>query len=219
MVMAGWSVIRGVLKDAAKPALPPTGNGIPEFSAVLLAGGKSTRMGSDKAAIEMEGQALWQRQVATLTALQPRELFIAGRPDGPYLGGAVEVIHDLHPGCGPLGGLEAACWRLQTPLLCVLAVDLPWMTPALLSRLVHLAQRDGRGVVPRNGEYFEPLAAVYPRAILPVIGEHLRQADYSMQALVRHAVELDLVLPCVLSEEERGLFRNANTPADIGESR
>ena len=172
-------------------------------------------MGRDKAAVELEGQPLWQRQVATLTALRPGELFISGKADGPYAHHGTEVIEDLHPGCGPLSGLEAACWRMRTPLLCVLAIDLPWMTSAFLERLVKLAMRDGRGVVAQNGEYFEPLAAVYPRALLQLIGEHLPQPDRSMQRLVRRAVELDLVIPYAIAEEERPLFRNVNTPADL----
>jgi molybdopterin-guanine dinucleotide biosynthesis protein A len=202
-----------VPQDAAKPSGSPTGK--PAFSAVLLAGGKSTRMGSDKAMVVVEGQPLWQRQLATLAALQPHELFISGRLDGPFADGDREVIEDLHPGCGPLSGLEAACWRMQSPLLCVLAIDLPGMTPAFLERLVKIAMQDGRGVVPQNGAYFEPLAAVYPRAMLNPIAEQLPQADHSMQRLIRRAVELDLVIPYTLTDEDRPLFRNVNTPADL----
>ena len=182
---------------------------------MLLAGGKSTRMGRDKATVTVEGQSLWERQSATLTALQPRELFISGRPDGPYIDRGIEVIADLHPGCGPVSGLEAACWRMQTPLLCVLAIDLPWMTAGFLDRLIKIAMQDGRGVVPLNGDYFEPLAAVYPRAILNLVGEHLRRGDHSMQRLVQRAVDLDLVIVYPLPENERALFRNVNTPADL----
>ena len=172
-------------------------------------------MGRDKAGVELDGLPLWQRQLATLTALQPRELFISGKPDGPYVESGVEVIHDLHPDCGPLSGLETACWRMRAPLLCVLAIDLPWMTSEFLDRLVKIAMQDGRGVVPQNGEYFEPLAAVYPRAMLKLIGEHLHGSDRSMQRLIRRAVELDLIVPLALGGEERALFRNVNTPADL----
>ena len=195
----------------------PTGN--PALSAVLLAGGKSTRMGRDKAGVELDGQPLWQRQLATLKALHPHELFISGRSDGPYADGGLEVIQDLHPGCGPLSGLEAACWRMQTPLLCVLAIDLPGMTSGFLDRLVKIAMQDGRGVAPQNGEYFEPLAAVYPRGMLNLIGERLRQTDHSMQGLIQRAVELDLIVPYAITEEDRPLFRNVNTPADLDEKR
>jgi molybdopterin-guanine dinucleotide biosynthesis protein A len=107
---------------------------------------------------------------------------------------------------------------MQTPLLCVLATDLPWMTTSFLDRLIKIAMQDGRGVVPQNGEYFEPLAAVYPRAILNLVGEHLRQSDYSMQRLLQRAAELDLIVPYVINAEEQPLFRNVNMPADLAGS-
>jgi molybdopterin-guanine dinucleotide biosynthesis protein A len=125
------------------------------------------------------------------------------------------VLGDLHPGCGPLAGIEAACRRMKTSLLCVLAVDLPWMTAAFLARLVERAAHDGCGMVPQDGERFEPLAAVYPRAMLPLIEEHLSASDCSMQRLIRRAVELDLITPYPIAEEERALFRNINTPTDL----
>lgn len=172
-------------------------------------------MGRDKATVEVEGRPLWERQVATLAALRPQEVFISGKLDGPYTDRGTEVIQDLHPGCGPLSGVEAACWRMKTPLLCVLAIDLPWMNTAFLDRLIKIAMQDGRGVVPLNGEYFEPLAAVYPHAILSLVGEHLRRGDHSMQRLIQRAVELDLMITYTLTDEDRPLFRNVNTPADL----
>jgi len=192
---------------------PPPGN--PVFSAVLLAGGKSSRMGFDKAAAVDRGQVLWRRQVETLQAIQPHELFISGKAGGPYAGQGFEVIADLHPERGPLGGLEAAISRMRTPLLCVLAVDLPWMTAAFLAALLEVAAQNGRGVVPRNGEAFEPLAAVYPRAMLGLIAEQMEGPDYSMRRLIRRALDLDLVIPYPLAKEDRGLFGNVNSPADL----
>jgi molybdopterin-guanine dinucleotide biosynthesis protein A len=187
----------------------------PLFSAVLLTGGKSSRMGYDKATAVVDGQTLWRRQVATLQAIGPEEIFISGRSAGPYVNQGFEVIADLHPGCGPLSGLEAACDRMRTPLLCVLAVDLPWMTAAFLARLVQSAAKAGRGAVPQNGELFEPLAAIYPRAMQALIAEQLQSPDYSMQRVIRRAVELGLIEPFPLAEEDRPLFRNVNTPADL----
>src|SRR5258708_6571602 len=104
---------------------------------------------------------------------------------------------------------------MQTPLLCVLAVDLPWMTAEFLQRLLAAAGRDGRGVAPQNGEYFEPLAAIYPRATLTLVAEHLRGPDHSMQKLIRRALDLDLVIPYPLQDHDPSLFRNVNTVADL----
>ena len=172
-------------------------------------------MGFDKATAVVDGQTLWRRQVATLQTIGPEELFISGRADGPYVGQGFEVIADLHPDCGPLSGLEAACERMRTSFLCVLAVDLPWMTAEFLNRLVKLAGEHGRGVVPQNAGAFEPLAAVYPRAMQALITEHLQSEDYSMQRIIRRALERGLVEPFPIAEEDQALFRNVNTPADL----
>ena len=152
-------------------------------------------MGFDKAGAVADGQVLWRRQVATLSATTPSELFISGKPDGPYVNQGCEVIVDLHPGCGPLSGLEAALSRMRTPLLCVLAVDLPWMTAVFLRRIVQMAIDSGRGVVPKNDDSFEPLAAVYPSSIGPLVAARLQGPDHSMQGLIKRALEQDLVVP------------------------
>ena len=187
----------------------------PPFTAVLLAGGKSTRMGRDKACVLIDGLPLWQRQLATLRAVHPRELFISGKPDGPYASADVEILADNFPGLGPLAGLEAALRRASHPLVLVLAIDLPAMTATFLSDLVRQAAASATGCVPREDRWFEPLAAVYPRACLPLAEACLHETDRSMQRFVRLAVREGLegirdVLP-----GERALFKNLNQPGDL----
>ena len=187
----------------------------PPFTAVLLAGGKSTRMGRDKAGVLIGGQPLWQRQLATLRALHPHELFISGKPDGPYADARVEILPDHFPGLGPLAGLEAALRRASHPLVLVLAIDLPAMTANFLSGLIRQAAASATGCVPREDRWFEPLAAVYPRACLPLAEACLREADHSMQRFAQLAVEQGFVRICELVEAERPLFRNVNEPGEI----
>jgi molybdopterin-guanine dinucleotide biosynthesis protein A len=185
------------------------------FDAVLLAGGKSSRMGTDKAGVLIQGQPLWRRQLATLCALGPGEIFISGRDSGPYANEGLEILKDLSVDCGPLGGLEAALFRTMKPCLVVLAIDLPAMRADFLARLVEVAIARGRSVVPQNGDSFEPLAAVYSGAIRGLVVKRLQSGDYSLQTFIRRAVELDLALPYPLSSDEQSLFRNVNEPGDL----
>ena len=187
----------------------------PPFTAILLAGGKSTRMGRDKAGVLIGGQPLWQRQLATLRAVHPHELFISGKPAGPYAGAGVEILTDNFPGLGPLAGLEAALRRASHPLVLVLAIDLPAMTADFLSSLLRQASASASGCVPCDDRRFEPLAAVYPRACLPLAEACLREADRSMQRFVRLAVEGGLVGIRDLRPGERALFKNLNHPGDL----
>jgi molybdopterin-guanine dinucleotide biosynthesis protein A len=185
------------------------------FDAVLLAGGRSTRMGTDKAGVLIQGEPLWRRQLATLRALAPSEIFISGRDTGPYAGAGLEILKDAQFDRGPLAGLATALAWTTKPYLVVLAIDLPAMRADFLARLVELAIRLGRSVVPRNGPRFEPLAAVYSKATRGLVAECLQSGDYSLQRFIRLAIEKDLAEVYPLSLEDEPLLRNVNAPADL----
>ena len=138
-----------------------------EFSAVVLAAGHSTRMGSDKALLEFAGVALWRRQHAMLRQAGAAEIFISAREEQLWAQGE-HVVRDAVAGGGPLGGLVAALERAAHGHLAVLAVDLPNMEAKWFQSLLAECSA-GVGAVARrtgNGDFFEPLAAVYPREIL-----------------------------------------------------
>lgn len=183
------------------------------FAAVLLAGGKSRRMGRDKALLPLpDGRLLWQRQLSVLEELGPTERYISGfaRPGFPP---EARVLADTWPDAGPLGGIAAALTVMHTPLLVVLAIDLPAMTAGFLRRLLAQAERDGKGVVPRHAGaagYYEPLAAVYPRECLPLATERLAGGQLRMQEFVRAAGEV--LQPLEIAVGEEPLFANWNHP-------
>ncbi len=185
------------------------------FSAILLAGGRSTRMGRDKAALLIDGEPLWQRQLATLHATGADELFISVRAESPLAVIGARTIEDLTPEAGPLAALEAVLPCLAHTHAVVLAVDLPAMRADFLAMLMETALVKDCGVAPEMDGRFEPLAAVYTPAILPLVRECLRGPDRSMQNLLRMAKERGLVIAHPLRAEDRALFRNVNFPEDI----
>lgn len=182
------------------------------FAAVLLAGGRSRRMGSDKALLPLpDGRLLWERQWETLRALEPAALFISGPRRDEFPSGIV-CLTDTTPGHGPLGGVATALEATGSlPLLLVLAVDLPAMTADYLRTL--LAQSSpGQGVAPWHADtrFYEPLAAVYPAGVLPVARLLLKGDNWSMQKFVRAAgASLNAK---EITAAEGGLFRNWNHP-------
>jgi molybdenum cofactor guanylyltransferase len=180
------------------------------FSAALIAGGKSTRMGRDKAALMVGGCPLWRRQLDTLAATRPAELFVAGKC-APVE--AVEVIEDRWPDCGPLGGIATALQRAKTPWLLVLAVDMPAMTPAFLSELVARAEKTGRGSVPKIDGQWEPLAALYPKAALPIAEAMIAVGRFALRDFIEAAREVGLVES--LEVTDTALFVNVNEPEDF----
>jgi molybdopterin-guanine dinucleotide biosynthesis protein A len=187
------------------------------FSAVLLAGGKSTRMGTDKCFLTLsatQGKPLWQHQLATLECLGAQEIFISARPEQngfqPY-----PVITDLIPNAGPLGGIASALSQIQTSLLVVLGVDLPHLSAAMLQSLL-AASTNERGAIFRGPEFYEPLAAVYPKAMLPSALARLTAGNFRLQTWVQQAVEFGQMTAMPIPAEARSAFRNLNTPSDCG---
>lgn len=184
------------------------------FAAVLLAGGQSRRMGRDKALLLVDGgRVLWERQLDVLRSLGPAELFISGpaRPGFPY---DVRLLEDERPGLGPLSGIVAALEAMTTPLLVVLAVDLPAMRADFLRGLLAgCSVNPGKGIVPRRAgddAFYEPLAAVYPQGCLEAARRRLHTGDFALQGLMRATKPLFRVHP--IPEREETLFSNWNEP-------
>lgn len=184
-----------------------------DFSAVILAGGKSHRMGFDKAGLEMDGQSLLARAVARLRETGAREIFISGRCDRDDTSLGCPVLLDREPGLGPVAGIERALHAATFPLVLVLAVDLPYVTTDFLRRLVGGCDSLTGVVLEWNGE-LEPLVAVYPKACQGMAAEFLttgRRAarDFAQACLRENAVR---VIPA--DPDYAGCFVNWNAPGD-----
>lgn len=181
------------------------------FSAVLLAGGQSSRMGRDKATLRWEGRLLWEHQLATLGGLQPAELFVSG-PPGTFQG--VTVVPDEQPRLGPLGGLVASLRHAHSPWLLVLAVDLPLISGELLQGLLRCAQECEAGVIPKTARGFEPLAAVYPKNALADAEAALIGSRRSLQPFVEGLIASGSAVPFPVAKGDEWQFTNPNTPAE-----
>jgi molybdopterin-guanine dinucleotide biosynthesis protein A len=184
------------------------------FSAALLTGGQSRRMGRDKALLPVDGHAfLWQRQLELLEELRPQRIFWSGFPRAG-LGATITVVADRVPDAGPLAGITACLEALETESLVVLAVDLPHMTVPFLRRLLLICS-ESRGAVPRRNGRFEPLAAAYPKAILPLARRHLAEGRLALQELASAGIAGGWLRALDVAPEEAGLFHNLNRPEDL----
>jgi len=185
-----------------------------KFSAVILAGGQSSRMGRDKAFLEYRGRPLLAHQLATVEALQPAEIFISGRPSADYGAFGYPVLHDAFPNCGPLAGIERALAISHSPLLLVLAVDMPSMRAAFLKQMLSRCTNTC-GVVPRLAFHAEPLAAIYPatshRVILTLLSEGFIAARHFAEA----CTETGLTSYFETQNAAKKFFANWNRPGDI----
>ena len=171
-------------------------------------------MGADKAFIEIDGVPLWRRQLQIIEQLRPHELFIAGPAHDEWQSRSAVIIPDAEAGAGPLGGMVAALRRSSAPLLLTLAIDLPAMTSEYLRQLLDACSSDC-GIVPTQGERFEPVAAVYPKTTLELAENCLAARDVSVQRFAARCLDADLVKLKAIAPDERPLFFNMNTPDDL----
>ena len=185
-----------------------------DVSAVLLAGGESRRMGTDKATFLFRGEPLWQVQLETLRRLRPAEIFVSARTDPSWRPAYVQFIADIPPSCGPLSGLTASLQKMHTAHLLALAIDMPFMTENHLRSMCD-AIEPGRGVVAKIDNRAEPLAALYPREAEIDFRFALAGTDFSLQNLVRHLVTSGKMLEISVTKQERPLFRNVNNASDL----
>jgi len=194
----------------------------PKFAnvaAFILTGGASTRMGNDKALLELGGVPMLVR---TANLLQPLVASVAViGPPARYAQFGLSVFPDDAPGLGPLGGIATALRLTAAPWNLIVACDLPYLTPAWLEYLLGRALASRADVVlPESDGGDEPLCAVY----------HLRCAEPIAAALARGVRKVtDGLAGCAVEkvtpahwkpfDSDGCLFKNMNAPEDYAVAR
>ena len=184
------------------------------FSAVILAGGKSSRMGRDKARLELGGQTLLARQIGLARKTGAVEIFISSRADADYTTFGCRVLPDKFPNAGPLAGIERALDAAKSPLLLVLAVDLPEMNERFLQRLAADCL-ETRGAVPKLAGQIEPLAAFYPKTTHLLAVANLERGTFAAKDFAWLCVQSGLASFIELDAHEARCFVNWNSPTDV----
>ncbi len=177
-------------------------------AAAILAGGRGKRLGgTDKGLLRVGGEPIVARQLRVLAPLVAERIIVAG--DGaPYRDFDARVVADLHPGGGPLAGLEAALAATTAEALLVFACDLPFLDAALVTALRDAPAAEA--VVARLDGKAQPLAARYARTILPRVQRRLQRDKLRMLDLVAELDPQWLDFPA----GTRALF-NVNTPEEL----
>ena len=183
-------------------------------AAFILAGGKSTRMGRDKAFVLWEGQTLLARALSLAKQVAVDVRIVGSR--GTFEGYGA-VVEDVYPERGPLGGIHAALCASPMELNLILGVDLPFVTLGLLEYLIEQTRESTAVVaVPRFVEGWQPLCAVYRKAFAKIAEEALESGQNAVHALLERA-ECRVLDEAELEEAgfSRMMFRNINTVEDL----
>ena len=191
-----------------------------EVTGVLLAGGKSRRMGEDKRHLVVGEQTLLERGLAVLQSTF-REVLVVIAQDSPPLGVDARVVRDLVPDCGSLGGLYTGLMQATTPYIFVVACDMPFLNQPVIAQFtsrtaiadIVMAKLDGR---------LHPMHALYSKRCVPALEEMIRTRQLKIQEIVselslrvRYVTEADLL---TIDPSGRS-FYTVNTMEDLEAAR
>ncbi len=201
-------------QDVIQQDRAPSGAGL---AGVILCGGRSLRMGVDKATIRFEGTTLLARAVARLDEVCDPVLIAPGGTSAKMTGR--QSIADAVRDAGPLGGVVAALRTSPHRILAVVAVDLPWIDQRLIRMLADLIG-DRDVAVCEAGGGVEPLHAVYATSILAAAETALAGPDRSLRGLISRANALHVPESAWRGAGISERFAlNINTPGDLAELR
>lgn len=176
-----------------------------DITAAILVGGRSSRMGTDKALLKLGNHTFVECIAGEARRAFDRVILIADH-HASYAFLQLPSYPDVVPGCGPLGGIHSALVHAATPYVLIVSCDLPLVTSSLMEELAEGAHPD-RITGVSDGERMQPLFAIYPTALAPVI-------ENALHAGKRRVIEfLEEQATTVLDfSHHSALLRNINTP-------
>ena len=192
--------------EAAAPPVP--------FTGYVLAGGQSTRMGRDKALLEIGGQPLIRSAVNLLKTLTDQVVILGPTEKYGFLG--LPVLPDLVPSRGPLSAIYTGLERSETAVNLFLACDMPLMDGTFLKLLAERAPLGDAVLMRLDDGSLEPLCAVYNRSCLPAVKANYERQRFKLSDLfpelrTRYLNEADLQDLGL----DRRIFTNLNDPGDL----
>ena len=193
-------------------------HGVESVTGFVLAGGKSSRMGQDKAFLQLGGRTLLAHALELAQAATGNVWIVGGAEKFADFG---SVLEDKYPGRGPLAGIQAALAATRTELNLITAMDMPFLELDFLKYLIARAREsEAVVVVPKMGGRLQPLCAIYRKDFAEVAERSLRAGKNKVDSLFPEVQTLVLEQ----AELERNgfteeMFRNLNTDQDWQEAK
>lgn len=195
-----------------------------KIAGIVLAGGASRRMGTDKAALKLGDRSVLDMIAGELSRITAQVYIATGSVNRKDLNSKYIEVKDRYPGSGPLAGIQAGMLQSEADLYVVASCDIPLIRAELLSAMVQLIKMDldsgVQALVPQIKGQIHPLAAVYHHSIIDVLEAQLREdrrrvRDVLSKLSVRYITESDLEtitgIPVAQIEE---MFMNMNETQD-----
>lgn len=182
-----------------------------ELTGIILAGGKSSRMGYDKGLAIVNGKKMIEHVYAALSQVVDKVIIVANSDSYNYLN--VPVYEDMYKEIGPVAGIYTGLSHSTTEKNIIVACDMPFVSPQLLTTILeHIG--NNQIVVPTVNDHLEPLCGCYKKEILEELKEIIEMEVYPVHRVIEFFDHLALKI----NEEETNagtVFTNINKPEDI----
>lgn len=182
------------------------------LSGVILAGGTSSRFGSDKSQMEFAGKRVLERLLELFQQFPFQTLaLITGRGKGGGWPKGVRVLPDDQEGLGPIGGITTALRRLSGDIF-VAACDMPLVSVPFLEWMLGHYDPRADAVIPRHSKGIEPLLGIYEKSFLPALEREINSGRYALYQILKKGRVRYVDVPTDFSVKRE--FANVNTPED-----
>lgn len=184
-----------------------------KFTAIILAGGLSRRMGTNKALIPYFSKPLIQYSIDLALCFTPDIIISTNRDDLRDFG--FPLVKDIRTIKAPLAGIHAGLQFSRTDWNLVLTCDMPNVSVQLIHYLVPKLEKDYELVLPGHGNYIEPLCGFYHKNLLPVIESNFTKNKLSPLDLLELGSSRVVQLEGIFQENLFTLFKNVNEKKDL----
>ena len=182
------------------------------LNGIILAGGKGSRFGRDKTALEIGGKRIWQRLVIVLRHFPFQKIMLVTDGSKEFsLPEGVEILRDDQDGLGPIGGIVTALRRLPNGVL-VVGCDMPLVSVDLVAWLLAENNSQAHATIPRSVNGVEPLLGIYLKSFLPVMEKAIHEGGYALHRVLAQGRVRYVDVPAPF--ERRHELANINTPGD-----
>ena len=179
---------------------------------VILAGGKSSRMGSDKALLDLNGKP-FIRHIADVFRQFFTTILISADDDALYSFLDVPVITDIVKNSGPLGGIHSGLKHSHPRDIFIVACDMPFIEPDAVTSLLSICPGKDVVIFSVDGQ-IQPLFGLYRKTCLPLIEEHLGRGQYAVLGCLEKLQTVTVAIPSPTIAVAPGSLRNINSSED-----
>ena len=182
-----------------------------QITSIILAGGKSRRMGTDKALLELEGKPLLEKAIGICKAFSSKILISSNNLEHGIFG--LPVVRDEIENCGPMGGVYSCLKKSESNWNFIISVDSPFVEPEFLEFLIsNIKEYDA--IVPVSSKGEEPLIALYNISSLVELKKMMETGNFKMQNFI-HSVSTNWIDAQSWEKRYPKLFYNLNRPEDL----